>query len=319
MPGEQQGAPRAVVSDAELAGVSVVVPVHDDRRNLDRCLSALAAGVHELIVVDNASLDGVRELLRECFAGVRCVELDENRGYAAAANAGLDVASGRYVLLLNSDAWPLGDAVERLVAYADARPDVGVAGPRLVNPDGTLQRSVRGFPTLWRLATEFLFLRKLAPRSRALNAFYGAGFEHETPAEAEFLKGAALLLRRDALAQVGGLDEAFFVFSEDVDLCYRMRAAGWKVAFVPDAEFVHVGGASTLPRWDRMFREQLRGHVVFFAKHHGLRQAAWARRIMLAGLALRALLFRGERRRTYHDAACWLASTNVTTLLRRFG
>jgi N-acetylglucosaminyl-diphospho-decaprenol L-rhamnosyltransferase len=289
--------------------------VHNDRENLDRCLKALSERDHELIVVDNASRDGGGELVRDCFPAVAYFELAENRGYAAAANAGLGLASGRYVLVLNSDAWPLGDAVERLVAFADAHADVGVVGPRLVNPDGTLQRSVRGFPTLWRLATEFLFLRKLGPRSRALNAFYGAGFDHRTTTDAEFLKGAALLLRREALEQVGGLDEAFFVFSEDVDLCYRMREAGWRVAFVPAATFVHVGGASTRPRWNRMFREQLRGHVRFFAKHHGLRHAARARRIMLAGLFLRAALFRGERRRTYRESAVWLASADVATLL----
>jgi GT2 family glycosyltransferase len=317
MPGEQAACVDAALGAFErgLVDTSVVVPVHDDRHNLDCCLRALACGGHELIVVDSASGDGVRELVRHRFPAVRLVELDENRGYSAAANAGIRVASGRYVLLLNSDAWPLGDAVERLVEFVDARPSVGVAGPRLVNLDGTLQRSVRGFPTLWRIATEFLFLRKLAPWSRALNAFYGAGVDHRASVETDFIKGAALLLRRDALDEIGGLDEAFFVFSEDVDLCYRMRAAGLKVMFVPEAVFVHVGGASTRPRWDRMFREQLRGHVVFFAKHHNLRQAAQARRIMLAGLFLRTVLFTGERRRTYRDAAAWLASTDVATLL----
>jgi len=308
--------PRPAPLGARRTDISIVVPVHDDCCNLARCLEALAAYRHELIVVDNGSRDGTPELVRSRFPSARCVMLGANRGYAAAANAGLELASGRYVLLLNSDAWPIGDAVERLVALAESRPDVGVAGPRLVNPDGTLQRSVRGFPTLWRLATEFLFLRKLAPRSRMLNAFYGAGFDHAAPADCDFLKGAALLLRREALDEVGVLDEAFFVFSEDVDLCYRMRAAGWTVAFVPDSVFVHVGGASTRPRWDRMYREQLRGHLVFFAKHHGLRQAARARGIMLAGLLVRVLLFGPERRPTYRAAAAWLASNDVPTLLR---
>jgi hypothetical protein len=219
------------------------------------------------------------------------------------------------VLVLNSDASPAAAALERLVAYADAHPDVGVAAPRLLNTDGTLQRSVRGFPTLWRLATEFLFLRKLAPRSSALNAFYGAGFDHATARDCEFVKGAALLLRRSALDRVGGFDEEFFVFSEDADLCYRMRAGGWKVAFVPDAEFVHVGGASTGLRWDPMFRQQLRGHVLFFAKHHGRVQAAWARRIVIAGLVLRSACFPRGRRPVYRRAARWLLSTDLDTLI----
>ena len=298
-----------------VTGVSVVVPVHDDCANLRRALDALAGRGHEVIVVDNGSADGSRELVSTRFPSARLVELGANRGYGAAANAGLRLASGRYVLVLNSDATPLNGAVECIAGYADAHPDVAVAGPRLLNPDGTLQPSVRGFPTLWRLATEFFFLRKLAPRSAALNAFYGAGFDHRAPCDCDFVKGAALLLRRAALDRVGGFDESFFVFSEDVDLCYRMHLDGWKVAFVPGAEFLHVGGASTQPHWDRMFREQLRGHVRFFAKHHGRARAAWARRIVLAGLALRAVAFRGERRPTYRRAARWLASTDLDTLV----
>ena len=102
----------------------------------------------------------------------------ENRGLGAGLNAGMLAAPARYHLLINSDAWLVGDAVERLVAFADAHPDAAVVAPRLRNPDGSLQRSVRGFPTLWRLATEYFFLRKLAPRSHALNAFYAGDFDH---------------------------------------------------------------------------------------------------------------------------------------------
>ena len=119
-----------------------------------------------------------------------------------------------------------------------------MVGPRLRNPDGSLQRSVRGFPTLWRLATEYFFLRKLAPRTRALNAFYGARFDHESVREADWLYGACLLVRRAATQEVGLFDEDFFLFSEETDWCYRFREAGWKVLFYPGAEVVHVGGAS---------------------------------------------------------------------------
>ena len=112
-------------------------------------------------------------------------------------------------------------------------PEAAVVGPRLLNPDGTLQRSVRGFPTLWRLATEYFFLRKLAPRSQALNAFYAGGFDHDEVREVEFVMGACMLVRREAVEQVGPLDEAFFLFSEETDWCYRFREAGWKVRLLP--------------------------------------------------------------------------------------
>jgi N-acetylglucosaminyl-diphospho-decaprenol L-rhamnosyltransferase len=237
-----------------------------------------------------------------------------NVGMGGGNNAGMRVASGRYFLLLNSDAWVTGDAVERLVEFADAHLDAAVVGPRLRNPDGSLQRSVRGFPTLWRLATEYLFLRKLVPRSDALNAFYGGGFAHDRASEVEWLYGPCLLVRAEAVAEVGPFDEDFFMFSEETDWCYRFRAAGWKVWFFPGAEVVHVGGAS---HGGQLYRENLRGHLRFFAKHHGLRGAERARRLLIWALRLRGLLFRGERGREYREAARWLASAPVPALLEQ--
>jgi len=295
--------------------VSVIVVSYNARDHLERCLETVAGRAHEVIVVDSGSTDGSRELVRERFPGVRLLELAENRGYGAGANEGVRIASGRWFLLLNSDAWPVGNGVEELVAFGDRHPEIGVAGPKLLNPDGSLQRSVRGFPTVWRLATEYFFLRKLAPGTRALNAFYAANFDHETVRKAEFLMGAALLLRREAIAQVGGFDERFFMFSEETDLCYRMHKAGWTVEFFPEAEFVHVGGASTRSEWGRMYREQLRGHLLFLAKHQSLYRAEQARKMLVWALRLRALLFRGERGRTYHEAADWLASGRARALL----
>jgi len=296
-----------------MASLSVVVVTYNGLPWVERCLESVRG--HETIVVDHGSTDGTLELVRERFPEARLIE-QENKGLGGGSNAGMRVASGDYFLLLNSDAWALGDAVERLAAFAERHPDAAVIGPRLRNPDGSLQRSVRGFPTLWRLATEYFFLRKLAPRSRALNAFYGAGFAHDEVREAEFLLGACLLVRREAADTVGLFDEDFFMFSEETDWCYRFRRAGWKILFTPEAEFVHVGGATTRQNWGPMFREQVRGHLRFLAKHHGEREAERARRLLLASLRLRGLGFRGERGRTYREAARWLAGKRVPELLR---
>jgi GT2 family glycosyltransferase len=294
--------------------VSVIVVAFNALPWIERCLESVRG--HEVVVVDHGSTDGTLELVRERFPHTRLIE-EENRGLGAGLNAGMRTASGDYFLLLNSDAWALGDAVERLVEFAVAHPEAAVVGPRLRNPDGSLQRSVRGFPTPWRIATEYLFLRKLAPRSRALNGFYAGGFAHDEVREAEFVMGACLLVRREAADAVGLFDEDFFMFSEETDWCFRFRAAGWKVLFYPGAEFVHVGGASTRREWGAMFREQVRGHLRFLAKHRGLRQAERARRVMLTALRLRSLVFRGERRRTYSEAARWLASGSTRTLLEQ--
>src|SRR5436190_13593303 len=225
------------------------------------------------------------------------------------------VVSGDYFLLLNSDAWAVRDAVEQLVAFAEEHPEAAVVGPKLLNPDGSLQRSVRGYPTVWRLATEYFFLRKLAPGTRAVNAFYAARFAHDQVREAEWVMGACLLVRREAADTVGLFDEDFFMFSEETDWLYRFHRAGWKVLFFPGAEFVHVGGATTSQNWAPMYREQRRGHLRFFAKHGSTRDPERARRLMLSSMRLRAVMFRGERRKATAQAARWLASGRARDLL----
>jgi N-acetylglucosaminyl-diphospho-decaprenol L-rhamnosyltransferase len=292
-----------------MAAVSVVVVTYNALPLLERSLESVRG--HETIVVDHGSSDGTVDFVRERFPDARVIE-QENLGFGAGNNTGMRAAAGDYFLLLNADAWVLGDGIERLVEFAEANPDAAVVGPKLLNPDGTLQRSVRGYPSTWRIATEYLFLRKLAPRSRLFNAFYGAGFDHESVREAEFLGGACLLVRRAAFERVGGFDEDFFMMSEEVDWCYRFRQAGWKVLFYPGADVVHVLTSSANPA---MFRHLVRGHLRFLAKHRGAREAERARRLMFVALGLRGLVFRGERGRAYRETARWLRSGGVASLL----
>jgi len=289
--------------------ISVVVVTYNALPWIERCLESVRG--HETIVVDHGSTDGTVAFVRERFPDARVIE-QENKGFSGGNNAGMRAANGRYFLLLNSDAWVVGDGLERLAAFADEHPDAAVVGPRLSNEDGTLQRSVRADPTLWRLATEYLFIRKLAPRSRLLNPLYAGGFAHDEMREVDWLYGAALLVRRDAADAVGLLDESFFMFSEETDWMFRFRLAGWKVYFFPGAEVVHVGGAS---HGGRMYVENLRGHLRFLAKHRGLREAERARRLLLAALRLRGLLFRGERGRIYREGARFLSSGDTRSLL----
>jgi N-acetylglucosaminyl-diphospho-decaprenol L-rhamnosyltransferase len=300
------------------ADVSIVVAAYNTADYLGRSLTALGER-HELIVVDAGSTDGSQAVVRERFPHARLLELEFNPGYGGALNAGIEVASGQLLVLMNADAWPVPGSVERLAAAADSEPRAGIVGPRLLNLDGSLQPSVRGFPTLWRLATEYLFLRWFAPRSRALNAFYGSGFDHGSRRDAEFLTGAVLLVRKELLEQIGGFDECFFMFNEEVDLCYRAREAGWRVVFSPDAEFIHARGASTSQVWPRMYREQLRSHLRFLQKHYGSRRAEQARRFLVLAMRFRALIFalarRPDRRDLSRDAAGWLRSAQVPALL----
>jgi N-acetylglucosaminyl-diphospho-decaprenol L-rhamnosyltransferase len=296
---------------SEPARVAAVVVTYDALPWVEKCIDSLRDV--ETVVVDNGSGDGTAAVVRERFPKVRLIE-SENRGLGAGWNLGIRETSSTYVLLLNADAWLVEDALARLCDFADSRPRAAVIGPRLLNPDGTLQRSVRGYPSVWRLATEYLFLRKLAPSSTALNAFYGAGFDHDEIREVEVVMGACMLLRREAIEQVGECDEDYFLFSEETDWCYRFREAAWEVVFFPGAECVHVRGAS---HSGRLYRENLRGHLLFLWKHRGAKEAERARRLLLASLRIRGVLFRGERGRAYREGADWLASGDAAALLGR--
>jgi GT2 family glycosyltransferase len=290
--------------------VSVVVCTYNAMPWIEPCLESVRG--LECVVVDNGSTDDTLALVRKRFPDAIVVEQD-NLGLGAGWNAGIARATtGSYVFLLNADAWVVDDGVARLAGFLDAHPRAALVGPLLRNPDGSLQRSVRGFPTLWRLATEYFFLRKLAPRSELFNGFYAGSFRHDGERQVEWTMGAALLARREALAEVGGLDEDFFLFSEEVDLAYRLRAAGWESWFTPSAEVTHVGGAA---HGGRMSREQLRGHLRFFAKHRGDQQAERARKLLCRSLRLRGLLFPGARGAMYREGARWLASGSVAELL----
>ena len=188
---------------AEAAGgVAAVVVTYNGLPWIEQCLDSLRGT--DTVVVDHGSQDGTVSFVRERYPAVRVVE-QENLGLAAGWNRGIAETTGDLVLIVNADAWLVGDALDRLVEVAGRRPGAAWVGPRLIYPDGSLQRSVRGFPTVWRLATEYLFLRKLAPRTRALNAFYGAGFDHRSERTVEWTMGSCMLVRRSALDDVGAV------------------------------------------------------------------------------------------------------------------
>jgi GT2 family glycosyltransferase len=295
-----------------MADASVVVTTHNALPWIEECLESVQG--NETVVVDNDSSDGTVAFVRDRFPDVQVVE-QENLGLAAGWARGLEqLSAGRWVLILNADAWLVGDALERMVSIGDVHPDVAVVGPKLLNADGTLQRSVRGFPTRWRLATEYLYLRKIGPRTVLLNAFYGAGFDHASEREVECVMGACMLVRRSAIDEVGPPDASFFLFSEEVDWLYRFAQAGWKTLFTPEAECVHVGGAS---HGGRLYRENLRGHLHFFLKHHGADEAERVRLLLRTSLALRGRIVRGQQGTMYLDAARWLGTGDARSLIER--
>lgn len=273
--------------------VSVVIVSWNTRALTLACLASLpaAARAHrlEVWVVDNASTDGSVDAIRRAHPDVQVVANTENVGFAAANNQGVARGSGRYVMLLNSDTVAPPGAIDALVGFADAHPGAGVVGPRLVNPDGTYQSGPTPFPSLWNetLAVTGLGRRLLtpaypsAPAHRALVA-----------RQADYVGGACMLARRDAIAQVGGLDEGYFMYSEEPDWCWRMRRAGWDVWYTPDAEIIHHGGQSTSQQRHAMTIALYRSKVRFLRRYRGAATARAAAAVFVIASRLRRAIGR---------------------------
>lgn len=216
----------------------------------------------EVFVVDNASSDGSAAMVRERFPDVRLIENAENVGFARANNQAIRASAGEYVLLLNSDARVTGDCVSQMARLMDERADVGIVGPQLVYPDGRPQAACGPLPSL---ASE---IRSLFGLDRLGWGGGHRGGSTQDFRETGYVAGACMMIRRRALDEVGLLDEGYFMFSEEIDLCYRAHQAGWKVMHLPGALAIHVGGGSTGVTPERILR-LYRGKLQYFAKHHG--------------------------------------------------
>ena len=245
-------------------------------RSLDALMSGLATlpdacpGLaSEAVVVDNDPREGARAALAQWFPKVRIIENAENVGYARAVNQGLAATSGEFVLIMNPDCALRAGAVRRLADYLRAHPRAGIAAPRILNPDGSLEYSARSFPDHFTfLFNRYSLLTRLFPGNRWSRRYLLSDWDHATVRDVDWASGACLLARREAIEKVGGMDEAFFMFNEDVDWCRRMTLAGWRVAYVPDAVCVHRIGASRRRTASRVILERHRGMIHYFHKHH---------------------------------------------------
>jgi hypothetical protein len=257
-------------SDLDL---TVVIVTYNCRSFLGPCLDSVRATLREhlgeVIVADNASGDGVVGYLRGAWPEVHVIETGGNHGFAVANNRALAAARGRYMLLLNPDTRARPGALDRLVDYLDAHPEVGIAAPRLLNPDGTDQGTARRFPSpsvaiLGRRSP----LTRLFPDNRWSHRYMiGRDHPNDRPFFVDWVSGACLMIRRSVMEQVGGLDEGFFMHWEDADWCFRVKEAGFAVACVPDAEVVHHEGGSRNGWPPEQVLAFHRGASRFYAKH----------------------------------------------------
>jgi N-acetylglucosaminyl-diphospho-decaprenol L-rhamnosyltransferase len=273
--------------------LAVVVVNHNAGAYLRRCMESLRTGRGdarlEVVVVDNASADGSPEAVLSERSDARVIRNRANRGFAAAANQGIAATSAPFVLLLNPDAEIVGGTLASLVKVARERPRAGAIGALVRNPNGSIQPSARRVPRLGE-ALGHAFLGPLFPSNPYTRSYTMAGWDRATEREVEWVSGSAMLLRREALDEVGVLDEGYFMYVEDVDLCTRLRRKGWQVLFSPELEVVHQIGVSTRGQRGRMAFAHSDSIYRYFSKFRAAGAAELLKPPVRVALWLRALL-----------------------------
>ena len=301
-------------TDTEI-DVSILIVNWNTRDVLRGCLKSIyeqTLGVtFEIIVVDNASKDGSAKMVKLEFPSVTLIENSENRGFAAASNQWIAIAKGRYVLLLNSDTIIMENAITKTVSFAEDNPDAGVVGCRVLNSDGTLQLTCLMFPSLLNMVLSTFWLHRFFPKSNFFGRAELTWWDKNNVREVDIVGGCFMLVRLDAMNQVGLMDEQFFMYSEDVDWCYRFHKAGWKVIYTPSAEIIHLGGESSKQAATKMVLLQRGSRLLFFKKHRGYLVYALACLLIVLFFLLRipywfirALFSNGENRNKYLMMGC---------------
>ncbi len=251
------------------------------RKSIAALQDAITGFDYDIWVVDNASTDDSASMLRASFPQVHLIQNKINAGFAQANNQAMELAQGRYFLLINTDAFAAPQAINQLYKLAEEQPKAGIIGARLINPDGSFQASYVDFPNLLQ---EFLITSGLGRR------LYGSWYPNHSPEayavaqKVDYVQGACLLVRRSAYQTVGGLDEGYFMYSEEVDWCYTMHRAGWEVWYQPSACITHLGGASSWSRSIQRETDLYVSRVRYFRKNHGSLKAGILE-VMLISLA----------------------------------
>ncbi len=258
---------------------------------LDQCLASakdsLGGMDAEIIVVDNASGDGSAHMVASRHPDVKLVQNRVNVGFAAACNLAFKHSDGRYFLLLNTDTIVLDDAMPAMVRFMDEHPDAGAAGCRLLNHDGSLQRSCSPFPSLLTELFDALYLSKLFPGSRLFGGYAMSYWDFDAVREVDFAGGSCLIVRREAIEEVGLLDEGFFMYTEEADWCYRLWQQGWKVYYNPGVRIIHLGGQSSKRYGSSILIYLYASRNRFIRKHRGETVACAHRMIVALGALCR--------------------------------
>ena len=256
--------------------LSIVIVTWNAYKYVEECLRSLApicADNAEVIVVDNASSDGTPQLIEQEFPNVKLLRNESNCGFAKANNIAMAVSRGKYVCLVNSDVNVPGSCVPPMLAYMDEHPEIGLLGPRMRTANGAIGRSYMRFPSLWKMFCRALALDRLLPNCRVFGGFLMGDFDNTRTAPVDVLNGWFLLIRRSALEQVGGLDEGFFMYGEDIDWCRRFHKKGWQVVYYAGSEALHYGGGSSRKAPIQFYVEMQRANLRYYWKSYQSRLA----------------------------------------------
>jgi GT2 family glycosyltransferase len=268
-----------------MVDVSIIIVAWNVRELLYDCLESVyneTKGISfEVIYVDNASKDGSAEMVRKKFPKVKMIKNEKNEGFIKANNEGIQIAEGRYVLLLNSDTIILDNAIAKTVKFADEHPEAAVVGCKVLNPDKTLQRSCFMYASLLNLLLSATYLYKIFPKSKFFGRERMTWWDFNDVREVETVCGSFSLVRKKAIKQVGLMDETYFVYGDDPDWCYRFHKNGWKILFTPEPEIIHYGGQTTKQMTGK-FRLQLSGSSLIFMRLHRSKLAFPFARLLIA-------------------------------------
>jgi GT2 family glycosyltransferase len=291
-----------------MVDISVIIVNWNTRQYVLDCIRSMLAcrgnyGL-EIIVVDNASQDNSILSIKENFPQVRIISNTENVGFARANNQGIEMAQGRYVALVNSDVLFLEDSLGLMLGYMDQNPEVGILGPKLLWQDQTLQGSCRKYPSIWNTLCPAIGLTGLFPKASFFSGEHMVGyFNHDRIQDVDALVGAFLLVRRSALQQIGGMDDQYFMYCEEVDWCKRFSSAGWKIRFFPDTKVIHYGGGSSAGEPVRFFREYCLSNLRYWNKHHS--------RLLVMAYRL-SMITRYLVRLPLRTTLCWIKKNDET-------
>jgi len=273
--------------------LSISIVNTNNRDLLDKCLASIREATkkisYEIIVVDNFSTDGSAAMVRKKYPSVILIENSERLGFSANHNQALRRAAGRYSTILNEDTIIHTGCFDTMVEYMDAHPDTGALGPKILNPDGSLQQSVFRIPSLGLLACNAFFLGSVFPGVPSLSDY--KTWPHDSESEVPFLGGACILFPSPLIRDIGYMDAGFFIYAEDPDVCLRVKKAGRRVVFLPSAAITHYGGGTFATTSDTSLNHRLTSTLRFFRKHYGAWSVPPAAALIISGALNHILVF----------------------------